>query len=76
MRNLVLAVVMWLAACAPKEGVRCNPALFEDECAAGLQCTVPANCVVAVCCASDGTSDDPGCRTCATDDLGTASMPD
>lgn len=64
------------AACKPTEGVRCNPLLFEDECASGLVCTVPDGCANAVCCPRSGASDDPGCQPCGGEDMGGTSNPD
>jgi hypothetical protein len=48
----------------PDEGERCLLDNYADECASGLTCMVPTNCVAAVCCRSDGTSTDPACAAC------------
>lgn len=77
-KAILLCGAIFGGACKPTEGVRCNPLLFEDECATGLACTVPVGCVDAVCCPQSGTSDDPGCQPCAGEvmDMGSASNPD
>jgi hypothetical protein len=65
------AVLMLAAGCTPGVGVRCNPALFEDECGSNAACTIPPSCVVAVCCPRVITSTSgPACQPCATDDAG------
>jgi len=72
-RILVLALfAVACAACDPTEGDRCNPLLFEDECASGLACTVPPNCVVAFCCPASGPSTSAKCQACAAGDGGTS----
>ena len=60
--------------CSVGEGERCNPDRTTDECASGLACTTPADCVISVCCPTSGKSTDPGCAACpsaAGDDAST-----
>ena len=66
----VSAIVLLLGACQPKEGERCNPLLFTDECEAGFACTYPPNCGVAYCCPTTGTSRHPNCQPCPAADGG------
>jgi hypothetical protein len=39
-----------LAACHPREGQRCNPLSFNDDCGGGLTCLYPPGCGIAFCC--------------------------
>ena len=66
----VSAIVLLLGACQPKEGERCNPLLFTDECETGSACTYPPNCGVAYCCPKTGTSSHPNCQPCPAADGG------
>lgn len=71
-RILVLAALaLGSAACDPREGDRCNPMLFETNCANNLACIVPPNCVVAFCCPQSGSSTNANCRACPAGDAGT-----
>jgi hypothetical protein len=67
----LLIVVVSFAACHPGEGERCNPMLFSDECNSGFACTYPANCPVAFCCPTSGTSSNANCQACPGADGGT-----
>jgi hypothetical protein len=44
-----------------EEGDRCNALVLQDECNAGLHCTL-ATCSVAYCCPRDRSSTDPNCN--------------
>ena len=61
-------LLLALAACGPKEGQRCNPLQFENECENGFECVYPANCGVAYCCAP--TSRVATCQPCPAADGG------
>lgn len=82
-RLLAVAVVIAAAALAApgcgntEEGERCLLEAYADECGDGLTCLVPASCVAAVCCPTDGSSTDPACAACpALDGSGGASVSD
>ena len=60
---IALAGIGYLA-CSTSEGERCLPEPSSDECAVGLSCVVPTNCVAAVCCPTDAPSSDPRCAPC------------
>lgn len=66
----VTLVLLVGTGCEPGLGERCNPQLFSDECAAGnasLSCVYPANCGVAFCCPTSGSTTDPNCQACPGD---------
>jgi len=74
------ALVLYLLACSVSEGDRCNPLRQPDECAGGLTCTVPSNCVLAACCPPPEkitTSTAMPCQACAdTSDAGADGAPE
>ena len=67
---IVTALALGCAACDPQEGDRCNPMLFETNCANGLACTVQPNCVVAFCCPASVNSTHANCQACPAGDAG------
>jgi hypothetical protein len=66
---MALSIFAGAGCGAPELGERCNPLLFTvgDQCAHGLSCVYPANCGVAYCCPTSGTSTDPNCQACPSD---------
>ena len=72
MKLMGIALLAAVTSCSgPKQGERCNPLLFSDECGAGSMCTYPANCGVAYCCPVTGGTTNPNCQACPAPDAGT-----
>lgn len=72
LRVAIGALLLLTVRCSTGEGERCNPLRFSDECAQGLACTTPKDCVVSVCCPAAGrASTSEGCNACTPVDGGT-----
>lgn len=71
-RLLWLALPLWLSACTPGAGQRCNPLQFTSDCDKGFSCVYPAGCGVAYCCPDDGQSSNANCQPCPTGDGGSS----
>ena len=74
-RLLALATGVGSACYSPGLGQRCDPTRAND-CADGLQCVPPLNCLIAVCCPTIINSDSPAACTVCPVDTGVAAAVD